>query len=46
MKQEIINSVMYQMNPFLDNKQLMELKKVHKNIMKEGRMLWSSKQLN
>lgn len=35
MNQEIINSVMYQMNPFLDNKQLMELKKVLENVINE-----------
>lgn len=35
MNQEIINSVMYQMNPFLDNKQLMELKKVLENIIND-----------
>ena len=35
MKQEIINSVMYQMNPFLDNQQLMELKKVLENVINE-----------
>ena len=35
MNQEIINSVMYQMNPFLDNEQLMELKKVLENVINE-----------
>ena len=30
-----INSVMYQMNPFLDNEQLMELKKVLENVINE-----------
>ena len=35
MNQEIINSVMYQMNPFLDNQQLMELKKVLENVINE-----------
>ena len=35
MNQEIINSVIYQMNPFLDNEQLMELKKVLENVINE-----------
>lgn len=35
MNQEIINTVMYQMNPFLDNQQLMELKKVLENVINE-----------
>ena len=35
MNQEIINSVMYQMIPFLDNEQLMELKKVLENVINE-----------
>ncbi len=35
MNQEIINSVMYQMNPFLDNQQLMELKRVLENVINE-----------
>lgn len=35
MNQEIINSVLYQMNPFLDNQQLMELKKVLENAINE-----------
>lgn len=35
MNQEIINLVMYQMNPFLDNQQLMELKKVLENVINE-----------
>ncbi|MBB5336116.1 site-specific tyrosine recombinase/integron integrase [Pectinatus brassicae] len=33
MNQEIINSVMYQMNRFLDNQQLMELKRVLENVI-------------
>ena len=36
MNQEIINSVMYQMNPFLDNQQLMELKKVLETVVNEN----------
>lgn len=35
MNQEIINSVMYQMNSFLDNQQLMELKRVLENVINE-----------
>lgn len=35
MNQEIINSVMYQMNPFLNNQQLMELKKVLEKVINE-----------
>ena len=35
MNQEIINSVMYQMNHILDNQQLMELKKVLENVINE-----------
>ncbi|MDA5956263.1 tyrosine-type recombinase/integrase [Listeria monocytogenes] len=35
MNQEIINSVMYQMNPFLDNEQLMELRKALENVINE-----------
>lgn len=35
MNQEIINSVMYQMISFLDNQQLMELKKVLENVINE-----------
>ncbi len=36
MNQEKINLVMYQMNPHLDNKQLMELKKVLENVMNDN----------
>lgn len=36
MNQEIINSVMYQMNPLLNNQQLMELKTVLERIMNEN----------
>lgn len=36
MNQEIINSIMYQMNPYLDNKQLMEFKKVLENVIKDN----------
>ena len=36
MNQEIINSIMYRMNPYLDNKQLMELKKVLENVLKDN----------
>lgn len=36
MNQEIINSVMYQMNPHLDNHQLIELKKVLESIINDN----------
>lgn len=36
MNQEIINSVIYQMNPHLDNQQLVELKKVLETVMNDN----------
>ena len=36
MDQEIINSIMHQMNPHLDNQQLMELKKVLETILNDN----------